>query len=168
MAKKPTTPKRKPGTTYMFPWLHKDISKAISAAGVSSRWVDKKGSKNDPEEEYPTNVMGKFKCTNDACKSPGWGSKTVSILIRKYPGNGYNAVIFNQRCKECDTLGELTLDKDSYVERVAYRLMKWAGVQMERPHYTAKEGPPHERKLCEGCKRGYCQQRYDEGILYAS
>ena len=75
--------------------------------------------------------------------------------------NGYNAIIFNQRCESCNGLGTLTLDKNSYVERVAYRLKKWAGVRMEEQHYAGKVGSPHKSELCEGCKRGYCQERYD-------
>jgi hypothetical protein len=52
----------------------------------------------------------------------------VIIQIRGYSGNGYNAVVFNQRCRSCDWLGALTLDEKSYIDRVAYRLKKWAGV----------------------------------------
>jgi hypothetical protein len=79
-------------------------------------------------------------------------------VIREYPNNGYNAVIFNQHCHVCNELGNLSIDKDSYVERVKYRLKKWAGVQMERPHYVKKKGLPHKRDLCEGCKVGCCRQ----------
>lgn len=85
----------------------------------------------------------------------------VTILIRGYPGNGYNAVVFNQRCKSCNWLGVFTLDKNSYVNRVAYRLKKWAGVHVEKQHYNGKTGPPHESDLCEGCKRGVCMQMDD-------
>jgi len=105
--------------------------------------------------------MGKFACNNRGCPTRGWSSRKVSTLIRGYPENGYDAVVFNQRCQSCNELGGLTLDKDSYVERVAYRLKKWAGVWMERQDYAGGAGPPHKRELCEGCKRGYCQQRYD-------
>jgi hypothetical protein len=159
--KKPSKPKRKPGASYMFPWLHREVSKAVSVAKIRSRWINTKDDHKASNNQYSTNVMGKFTCNNDGCPTRGWSSKTVSILIRGYPENGYNAVIFNQRCKSCNKLGDLTLDKDSYVERVAYRLKKWAGVRMEQQHYTGKAGRPHERELCEGCKRGYCQQRYN-------
>jgi len=142
----------------MFPWLDRGVSKAVAAANVNSKWVNIKDQK-DSNNQYSTTVMGKFTCNNDGCPTRGWSSKTVSILIRGYPENGYNAVIFNQHCKSCNELGDLILDTDSYVERVAYRLKRWAGVQMERQHYTGSVGPPHERELCEGCKRGYCQQR---------
>ncbi|KAH8782654.1 zinc-binding domain-containing protein [Diaporthe sp. PMI_573] len=104
--------------------------------------------------------MGNFACNNESYSNRGWRSKKVSILIRGYPRNGYNAVIFNQCCESCNGLGTLTLDENSYVERVAYWLKKWAGVRLEQQHYNGKVGPPHKRELCEGCKRGYCQQRY--------
>lgn len=106
--------------------------------------------------------MGKFKCNNKRCSARSWSSKNVAILIRGYPENGYNAVVFNQRSKSCNELGQLTLDKDSYVERVAYRIKKWAGVEMEPPHYAGKIGPPYEGELCEGCKAGYCGEGRDE------
>ncbi|KAH8890028.1 hypothetical protein GQ53DRAFT_651354, partial [Thozetella sp. PMI_491] len=78
-------------------------------------------------------------------------SKTVLILIRGYPKNRYNAVIFNQRYKSYNKLSDLTLNKNLYVKRVAYQLKKWAG-----QYYTGKAGPPYICKLCEGCKQGYC------------
>ena len=70
----------------------------------------------------------------------------------------YNAVVFNQRCKCCTKLGSLKLDKESYVERVAYRLKKWAGITLEKSYVAPRKGPPHESSLCEGCKRGICPQ----------
>ena len=103
--------------------------------------------------------MGKFKCDNDDCPKNGWSSKKVAILIRGYPENGYSAVVFNQRCKSCKRFGTLALDETSYVERVAYRLKKWAGVPMEEQRHFARDGPPHRSELCEGCRRGYCQQK---------
>jgi hypothetical protein len=148
----------------MFPWLHQDVSKAVSAAEVCPRWINTQNDHEDSNNKYSTNVMGRFTCSNDGCPTRSWSSKTVSIWIRGYPENGYNAVIFNQRCKDCNQLGDLTLDKNSYVERVAYRLKKWAGVLMEQQHYAGKGGrPPHMRELCEGCKRGYCQQETQLG-----
>ncbi|KAF1362723.1 hypothetical protein EJ07DRAFT_105826, partial [Lizonia empirigonia] len=57
------------------------------------------------------------------------------------------------QCKTCDQLGTLTLDEKSYVDRVAYRLKKWAGISVEQHSYAQREGPPHERDLCEGCNR---------------
>ena len=78
--------------------------------------------------------------------------------MRRYGVNEYNAVVFNQRCRDCNSLGNLTLDESSYVERVAYRLKKWAGVELQAPPYREKKGPPHKSELCEGCKQGCCQE----------
>ncbi|XPS77616.1 hypothetical protein M3J09_009645 [Ascochyta lentis] len=78
-------------------------------------------------------------------------------FIRGYAHNGYSAEVFGQRCKLCDHLGALTLDVQSYVERVAFRLKTWAGVRMDQPLFEKKKGPPHESGFCEGCARGGCR-----------
>ncbi|KAH8798600.1 zinc-binding domain-containing protein [Xylogone sp. PMI_703] len=143
-------------TSFMFPLLHQDVSNAVSNE-IGSVWFNNKGGNEDCNNKYSTNVMGKFRCNNDRCSNHGWGSKKVSILIRGYPENGYNALVFNQCCKSCNKLGTLTLDENSYIDRVTYRLKKWAGVWMEEQHYAGKVGLPHKRELCEGCKQGYCQ-----------
>lgn len=148
-----------PKTSFMFPWFNQAVAKAVSDE-IHPKWINTKNRSKHPNNEYSTTVMGKFTCDNDDCPTRGWSSKTVSILIKGYPGNGYNAVIFNQRCQSCNELGDLTLNKNSYVERVAYRLNRWAGVRTEQQPYTEKRiTTPHKRELCEGCKRGYCQQR---------
>ena len=145
--------------SFMFPPLHQHVVAAVSDE-ITSTWFHTKDSDKDCNNEYSTSIMGRFKCNNNACSGTGWASKMVTILIRGYPGNGYNAVVFNQRCKACHQLGTLVLDsiRDSYVDRVAYRLKKWAGIQMEQKYYAPKEGLPHESNLCEGCKRGVCRQ----------
>ena len=148
----------------MFPSLHQDVVDAVCDT-VASTWFHKKDSDSDSNNEYSTHVMGKFKCNNNACSTGGWGSKKVAILIRGYPRNGYNAVVFNQRCESCDQLGTLILDKKSYVDRVAYRLKKWAGIPMDKPYYASKKGLPHKTELCEGCKREVCQQTNDREFL---
>jgi hypothetical protein len=138
--------------------LHQEVMNVISDEITSARFLE-----NDSDEysnnEWPTHVMGKFKCNNDACSRDGWYSKKVTILIKGYSRNGYNAVVFNQRCRSCNHLGTLILDKESYIDRVAHRLKKWAGVPVEEPPYSGKEGLPHESSLCEGCKRNFCQQK---------
>lgn len=144
----------------MFPSLHRDVVNAVSDQ-ITSIWYHKTDSDNNSNNEHPTHVMAKFICNNNACRTRGWGSKMVAIIIRGYPGNGYNAVVFNQRCRSCDQLGTFTLDTESYIDRVAYRIKKWAGLSIEQPHYSQKEGPPHEEELCEGCKRGVCRQTND-------
>ena len=143
--------------SFMFPSLHQDVVNAVSDE-ITSTWFHDKDSDRDSNNEYSTHVMGKFNCNNNACSTDGWGSKKVAILIRGYPMNGYNAVVFNQRCRACNRLGTLVLDEKSYVDRVAYRLKKWAGIQIEQRYYAPKEGLPHARNLCEGCRRGVCRQ----------
>lgn len=145
------------GTSFMYPSLHQDIVNAVSDE-ITSTWFNEKDTDRDSNNEYSTHVMGRFKCYNNTCSTVGWSSKKVAILIRGYSGNGYNAVVFNQRCKACNRLGTPELDKQSYVDRIAYRLKKWAGVPMEPPYHAPEEGLPHASNLCEGCKRGVCRQ----------
>ncbi|KAJ1323590.1 3CxxC-type zinc finger protein [Microdochium nivale] len=141
-----------------FPYLHDQICSAVSEDNVSPKWVERDGDNSrDHNEEYSTNVMGKFRCANKSCSSHGWSSKVVAIVIRGYVDDGYNAEVFNQRCLQCDQLGAFTLHEQSYIERVAYRIKKWAGVEVEPPIYAKKKTEPHEKEHCEGCKAGYCQ-----------
>ncbi|KAF7901593.1 uncharacterized protein EAF01_006892 [Botrytis porri] len=104
-------------------------------------------------KEYDTNIMGKFTCHNRACTSHGWSSKKIAITIR----GEYNGRVYHQRCKSCNTLSKPILD-DSYTERIAYRIKKWNGIEMDRPVYsgTGKSNGPHNADLCEGCKEGRC------------
>ncbi|ETN40101.1 uncharacterized protein HMPREF1541_04376 [Cyphellophora europaea CBS 101466] len=161
MAKKKTlnpTPETRKFLT--FPWHHKDILKAVTP-NLTCTWVRKGINDRTADREYTTHVMGNFRCINTTCSTSGWSSKKVAIQIRGYTKNGYNAVVFNQRCKECNQLGTLFLDKESYVERVSYRIQKWAGIKVEQPFYASREGLPHKQELCEGCKRGVCRQAND-------
>jgi hypothetical protein len=146
---------RKP--SYMFPSLHQDVVNAVSDE-IASPEFHKDDSDSAANKRFSTHVMGKFKCNNNACHNHGWGSKKVAILIRGYSKGKYNAVVFNQRCRSCNKLGNLKLDEESYVDRVAYRLKKWAGIKLDRSYVASKKGPPHESSLCEGCKRGVCPQ----------
>lgn len=141
----------------MFPSLHQRVADAV-ANDIPSIQSHEKNSDKGSDNAHPTNIVGKFICTNKACSTGGWHSMMVAILIRGYPSDEYNAVVFNQRCKACKRLGLLFLDEETYVERVAYRLKKWAGVLMDRPFYEEKQTPPHESDLCEGCKRGFCRR----------
>ncbi|KAF2865080.1 zinc-binding domain-containing protein [Massariosphaeria phaeospora] len=158
--KKSCKPKGETRTSFMFPSLHQNISQAVSNH-IASATFHQNDSDRNTTNEYSTHVMGKFKCNNSSCSKKGWGSKKVAILIRGYSKNGYNAVVFNQSCKSCNQLGTLTLDEKSYIDRVTYRLKKWAGISAEQPNYAPKDGPPHESSLCEGCKRGLCSQNSD-------
>lgn len=160
MVKNFSKPKKGPRTAFAFPRLHKAVEDAVSQ-NISATWVRKSNNDRTADKEYTTHVVGKFRCMNEACGKGGWSSGKVAILIRGYEGNGYNAVVFNQRCKTCNTLGTLTLDEKSYVDRIAYRIQRWAGVEMEQPYYASKESLPHKQELCEGCKRGVCRQTSD-------
>ena len=142
---------------YMFPSLHRKVMEAVSD-DLPSTTFHQDGSNANPNKDYPTHVMGTFRCGNRTCSTDGWGSRKVAIQIRGYPKNGYNATVFNQRCKSCNQLGIFKLDEESYVDRVAYRLRKWAGIAVEKQQFTKKKGPPHETDFCEGCKRGICPQ----------
>jgi hypothetical protein len=163
--KKPYKPNPKPktfhATTATFPSLHPDVANALRHDLIfSAPWFNQAGNDRDAVEDYLTNIMGKFECRNSSCPQRGWGSKKIGILIRRFADNGYDAVVFKQRCKSCERIGAMRIDEGSYVDRVVYRLRKWAGVSVARPEYKGEgTGPAHEERLCEGCKRGYCVRR---------
>jgi hypothetical protein len=141
----------------MYPALHENVRRLLEEDDLSFTFfaIDKdKGS----IEEYDTNIMGRFKCLNKVCPSKGWGSKMIAITIRMYPEQRYNARVYHQRCKSCGTLSKPFLD-DSYAQRIAYRLKKWSGIEMDRPSFTDSASKrPHESALCEGCKHGHCKE----------
>jgi hypothetical protein len=143
------------GIESTFPELHQDVLDALPSA-MNSLKFNHRDNFHDANKLYSTNVMGDFTCNNHP-RALIWPSKRVAIVIRGYPGNEYNAVVYSQRCKLCDELGVLDLDENSYVERIAYRLKRWAGVPVEIPPYDEKTSRPHKSDLCEGCKAGYCQ-----------
>ncbi|KAI0569326.1 zf-3CxxC domain-containing protein [Pyrenophora tritici-repentis] len=147
-------------TSYMFPSLNQDVVNAVSDL-ITAPQFHMDDSDSAANNKYSTHVMGTFKCNNKTCSHHGWGSKKVAILIRGYSKGRYNAVVFNQRCKSCKTLGNLKLDGQSYVDRVAYRLKKWAGIAMEQQYVARKKGLQHESTLCEGCNRGICPKAND-------
>lgn len=132
MVKKESSDSKK-GTraSCMFASFHQNIMDAVSHS-IASIWFCESDSDRGAINIYTTHVMGKFRCTINTCRTNGWGSKMVAILIRGFAENGYNAVVFNQRCKACNKLGNLTLDEKSYVDRVAYRVQKWAGILMQQ------------------------------------
>jgi hypothetical protein len=142
---------------FMFPELHPNVADAVSI-DISLTWFNEDDEDETFDQEWFTHVMGTFICNYDTCEKRGWDSRKVPIEIRGYDDNGYSAIVYDQRCKSCDQLGTFELDKRSYIERVAYRLKKWAGVEMEAPLFNEVEGPPHERAYCEGCKRGKCRE----------
>lgn len=139
----------------LYPALDKHVSRLLKPTNLHFKFHntdDAKGCIND----YDTNIMGHFNCKNTSCGVDGWSSKKIAVTIRMYNGNLYNARVYHQRCKSCNRLSRPYLD-DSYADRVVYRLKKWSGIEPERPYYSEdKEGPPHESRLCEGCKNGHC------------
>ena len=162
MARKKSSKRKEGARTLLIPWLHQEVVDAVSDE-IAPAWFHENDSDEDSNNSWPTSVMGRFECSNNGCSTNGWTSKRVAILIRGYPRNGYNAVIYNQRCRSCNWLGILKLNEQSYVDRVAYWLKRWAGVAVERPDHKKKKTPPHERSLCEGCKSGICRQSNDWG-----
>ncbi|KAH6852782.1 zinc-binding domain-containing protein [Alternaria alternata] len=142
-------------TSFTFPELHQRIAEAVAPA-ITSTWFNSK-TKAHLEKEKNTNIIGTFTCVNDRCGKNGWSSGLVAIWIRGYTRNGYNAIVYNQRCNFCDWLGCLEMDEQSYVERIAYRLKAWAGVNDEQANFRSKllRGP-HDSEHCEGCKAGHC------------
>ncbi|KAH3996958.1 hypothetical protein HBH98_000890 [Parastagonospora nodorum] len=142
-------------TFFTFPELHQRIAEAVAPA-ITSTWFNK-GLKARADKDYDTNVTGKFTCDNNGCRKNGWSSGVVATRIRGYPGSGYKAIVYNQRCKSCDQLGSLKMDEESYVERIAYRLKKWAGVPVEPPPFSGQSRGPHDEERCEGCRAGNCR-----------
>ncbi|PFH59222.1 hypothetical protein XA68_12653 [Ophiocordyceps unilateralis] len=134
--------------------LHNEVAAKIAENGI---YLD--FNYNDDEncqKDYDTNIMGRFFCRNQGCENEGWTSKKIAITIRLYRGGRYNARVYYQRCKRCNCLSKPLLDF-SYADRVAYRLKKWHDVKVDKPDTGPREGPPHARELCEGCKAGHCK-----------
>ena len=97
-------------------------------------------------------------------RTSGWSSKKIAITIRMYPGAQYNARVYNQHCWECNNLCNPRLT-DSYAKRVAHRLKKWSGIEMDQPIFLGNSKGPHESELCEGCKNGHCSQSNRVGLI---
>ena len=140
----------------MFPELHQRIAEAVSPAITSTWFNNDEKARPENDQKHITCVMGKFTCVNNGCRKNGWSSKVVAIKIRRYARSGYNATVYNQHCKACGWLGRLTLDEESYVERITYRLKVWACVRVERPPFNRIKTKQHESVYCEGCKVGDC------------
>ena len=138
----------------MYPSLHTDVSNLLREHGLFFRFNEQDDDKNN-NNEYDTNIMGRFTCRNSACSAGTWSSKQIAITIRSYSGQRYNARVYHQSCKSCGMSSKPSLD-GSYAERVAYRLKKWSGVQMEVPPFSGRSDGPHRNDLCEGCKQGHC------------
>ncbi|PYI11066.1 hypothetical protein BO78DRAFT_393552 [Aspergillus sclerotiicarbonarius CBS 121057] len=142
----------------MYPALHNDIL-ALLPGDITLPSFHPFDDSRTCTQQYDTNIMGRFICSNASCRSTGWSSKKIAITIRLYGDDEYNARVYHQRCKGCNALSRPELD-ESYAERVAYRIKKWSGVEMERPPYRDRgvSSGPHNSRLCEGCKDGHCRE----------
>lgn len=138
------------------PSLHHEVLESLRAYNLAFDFSTD-DDQNGSLREYDTSVMGTFKCPKNSCSNTRWTSKQISTTIRQYPGQRYNARIYFQRCKSCDSLSRPDLD-NSYAERVSYRLARWSGIAVQKPPYSGRSRRPHEFSLCEGCKHGHCQQ----------
>ena len=140
----------------MYPNLHDKVSRLLEGNDLYLDFHEDDDARTCTKT-YDTIIMGRFICRNPACISHGWSSKQVAITIRMYYGAQYNARVYNQRCQRCNRLGE-PRPNDSYEERVAYRLKKWCGIEMDQPAYSGKSKDPPQSDLCEGCKDGHRKQ----------
>lgn len=141
----------------MFPSLHDSVRAAVSLDPIPEPAFHPTNTDAGTTKTWSTNVLAQFRCHRKGCGNT-WTSGIVSTLIRAYPGDRYNAVVFNQRCRRCKSLGTMTLDEECYIERIATRLKAWGGIRTEFTTRNDKKTPPHESDLCEGCKRGYCRK----------
>ncbi|PMD24601.1 hypothetical protein NA56DRAFT_669106 [Hyaloscypha hepaticicola] len=140
----------------MFPLMHDNVSRLLNANGLHFTFHNLDDDVSCIQT-YDTSIMGRFSCHNQRCRSGGWTSMKIAITIRMYEGKQYNARVYYQRCKACNLLSKPILD-DSYAERVAYRLKKWCGVELEPPEFSGQSKGPHEKDFCEGCKAGHCSE----------
>lgn len=138
----------------MYPSLHDDVSDLLRKDNLSFQFHEKDDGASCVNN-YDTNIMGRFTCHNPSCSARVWTSKQIAITIRKYSNRRYNARVYYQSCENCKTPVKPKLDH-SYAERVAYRIKKWCGVQMDVPPFSGQSDGPHRSDLCEGCKEGHC------------
>lgn len=163
-------PPKRPRETreyFTFPELHARIEEAVLPE-ITSTWFKQSEDGDNSNKKHDTNVMGKFICNNKSCEKQGWGSWVVFTEIKGYPGNGYGAIVYNQRCKACDCLGTFTLDEQSYIDRVSFWVKVWGGVHIDWEDYGSDnevETKPHEWKYCEGCRRRKCKKGKRLGLF---
>lgn len=148
----------------MHPALHDKVSRLLEDDNLFFAFHDVDDSVGCTKE-FDTNIMGRFVCRNNGCTSNGWSSKKIAMTIRMYNGEMYNARVYHQRCQSCNRLSRPSLD-GSYAERIAYRLRKWSGIEVEAPTYSGESKGPHESHLCEGCKAGHCREMNREQSFY--
>jgi hypothetical protein len=148
----------------MYPDLHDEISKQLEANGLSVEFYGE-GQREDTIRDSDTRISGTFTCPNQSCSVEGWSSGIVAISIQLFKHGRYNALVWHQRCRDCEAVGRLEVDVQAYTNRVVYRLGKWLGLKVAAPPYSGNillDGP-HRDELCEGCKNGHCKEsRYLE------
>lgn len=140
----------------MHPDLHGEIHDSLEAEGLDMTF-NSEGGFEDCVKSWDTSVVGSFSCENKTCSTKKWKSGNIVITIRLYGGEKYNAVVWHQRCRQCDDLGALKLEAESYAARLVFRVKRWYGIEIEAPPFPEKTTKPHESALCEGCKRGHCR-----------
>ncbi|KAJ4127735.1 hypothetical protein NW768_008007 [Fusarium equiseti] len=148
---------KEPPAWSMWPNLHDQIREKLEEVNLNYTF-NPNDKDNSDIKSYDTNIMGRFKCHNPDCKKSGWSSKKIAITIRGYSRGRYNARVYHQRCKACSSLGEPSLDEESYIERVCYRIKKWNGLETEQQEWEGESKGPHIKLLCEGCKHGHCKE----------
>ena len=150
----PSKKSKQPSRWSVYPALHHDVSRLLDEHNLQYQFQGKADWKRCIKE-YDTNIMGRFTCHNKVCSVDGWSSKKIAITIRMYPNNRYDATVYHQCCHGCNNPAKPFLDA-SYAERVAYRLKKWSGIEMDHPYFSGESKGPHRSDLCEGCKDGHC------------
>ncbi|KAK4122164.1 hypothetical protein N657DRAFT_575905, partial [Parathielavia appendiculata] len=89
-------------------------------------WFNLAVDNHEAIDEYSTTSYADSNAATKKCSQNSWSSKKISTVIQRFPNNGYHTMVSQQRCKSCKKLGALQLDKNSYGERITYRLKKWA------------------------------------------
>ena len=138
----------------MYPALHEEVAVLLADDQLNFQFHGK--DDDSCLKHDSTNLTGRFICRKKACASSGWSSGVIPVTIRLYSERSYNARVYFQRCKQCNSLAKPKLDK-TYAERVSRRLKIWSGVEVPTVNYQEKQTErPHEEDLCEGCKVGRC------------
>lgn len=141
--KKVSKPKSPPPCFRMYMFPHDNVAAVLSEHSITAGFHNNENDESSTRS-FMTFTFGRFTCDSKACSGRVWLSRKIAKSIRQYSKDGYNAVVCNQRCQKCERLGRLQIDKDSYVDRVLYRIKKWKGVEIERPVYKEKTTKPHK------------------------
>lgn len=149
------TKTKKAKSASMFPGLHHKVAFLLADDGLDFTYHNE-DNEASAIQEYDTCIMGRFDCCRPGCEDSAWTSKKIAITIRMYSHMRYNAKVWHQRCRACKGVCSPSVDESSYADRIAYRLKKWSGVDVERPEYGGNNGRPHQSTLCEGCRAGHC------------